>query len=561
MAEFGYYEEVSGFGYYEEVGGFGYYEVLSDQPPVTPVIKKPVVDRMRLSADLPSFKSYLLQVNFDAQTSDILYFSYNHDYPLVFPTFYAPRMLQAPNLTKTVVDGTGFLQNRVSRTFGDIQIKLNDRFDDPLLDKNWEGADFFFMIGPHNSQNFSEYETVYIGMIDTVSVSQQIMTLSVKGAEKIVEEAKAVLDSDRYLGTGKQPDNTDEGPPEFEGLSKIRIHGSVFNFQPTLLDATLNIYHFDAVTPFRDDAEFDARDSGILLTNTGSVTDLHTHMFNPGATGEYVRLINQSYIRLAAPSTNQIVMTFNEVMGNSEPTSLFTQIGVRYLSGEVALGTGDLNPIPGLTTQAGIFLDTGNEPSISQLFDQIARSIGAFWYIDRLNVCRLGRIDPDATPTRTITQVLRDPRPTLTHNAKPIWRVIYNYKFNQRVLAENELADDPNNNDLNLYKPLALLPSQQLESKDQTILDDNPSARTLEINSIILNEPSARVESDRILELGKPERALFAFSVFNELFTYDIVEPLRVQIDNFSFVGSVVSVNEDTRTQQSRITLLGKEEV
>lgn len=564
MAEFGYYEEQSGFGYYEEQSGFGYYQKISDSPPSTGfVINPPVVNSTTGSRHLDSEHSYLLQVNFDKTNTDVGRYSYNHREPYLVPDFFEPIVLTPPTLSRTVVDGTGILQSKAARNLGDIVLKLEGGLQDPLLAKQWGGAQFLLYQGPYGSKNPSSYVLVYIGVVGDTDHTENELTLTIRGSEKIIEDTPALVDGEVFAGTGVQPDGTDEAPPELANIAKPRIVGEVWITRCTLLDGALNIYQFDVEIPV-DQQFWGIRDAGVSLTHLGATADMHNFPFNPGSSG-YVQLADQPYIRLANPPAGPIVFSGDRGPNNNEPTGIFSRIFVKYLGPTphtIVFLPGDIDPIPGQETEAGIFLAAGEIPSVASLFDRIALSIGGFWYIDRLNRCRLGRVDLTSPATRTILpeQVLRDPRPILIPNSRPVWRVNYKFQKNYTVANESDLANDPLNTNLNLFKTIAFQPNRLVQRTSLTVtLDDYPAARELNIDSVINNIASAEIEADRILALGEPGVAILNFNVYDELFTYDIAENIDVSFDGFQFAGAIVGLDENTITNQTRITVLGRE--
>lgn len=563
MPTFRYHETQGGFGYHETQSGFGYHETQSDTlPSGGPVITAPVANRSTGSKHLDSHHSYLLDVAFDPLRNEVRRFSYNHREPHLFTSFYwEPSILTPPSLSRTIVDGTGVLQSRASRSFGDIVLETSG-WDDPLLDLSWIGAIWTFYIGPYGSRFFSAYTRAYIGLIENTQATEHTLTLKLRGAEKIVEETKAVLDSEIFQGTGQQASNIDEGPTEFINVAKIRTFGQIVNFAPINTDPVENTYQFDVDI---QGPEITVRDGGVALLSLGRTIDLFGWTFTPVADdGNYIESSVSSHFRTAIPPAKTLTMSISEAPGSNEPTALFNDIAIRYFSGSpppVEFLFNDIQPIPGQETEAGIFLNRGEVPTVAQLFDQIATSIGAFWYVDRLNRCRLGRVDLAATPIKSISseQVLRDPEPELILNTKPVWKVIYNYAKNYAVLAESDLANDPANPDLNDFKAIATSPNQVLTPTSQGVIDDHPTARELTINSIINNIDSAVVEASRILALGQPGIALLHFSLFDELFVHDLAEPIEVFINDFQFTGAIVGVQENVESQLSRISVLGVE--
>lgn len=227
--------------------------------------------------------------------------------------------------------------------------------------------------------------------------------------------------------------------------------------------------------------------------------------------GEYVATVESSgsYFRLGQSPAGLITADVTE-------GALATDRTVAQLLSRIAQHAGlasedvDAADVAALDAECdyevGVFV--GDDRTALEVMDEVASSIGAYYYFDPTGVLRMGRLtDPAAeTPGLTIIEPISVERVRAADAGRgvPAWKVTVRYAKNWTVQASDlagAVTDDRRAYLAHEYR--------EAVAEDPSIQLWNPAAPALTLETLLLEEADAAAEAARLLALYSARRDTF----------------------------------------------------
>ncbi|AIY65202.1 hypothetical protein [Pseudoalteromonas piratica] len=300
----------------------------------------------------------------------------------------------------------------------------------------------------------TQFMQVFVGVADTVEQSKDKVSIEFK-------DKASALDIPILTSVFTA------GPSEGE-LLPLAL-GQCFNITPKLINAATHTYKFNSVQSSAVNA---VKFNGDLVNPTNYTVDLiaSTITFLVQPVGNITLDINGAVIG------GQYVKTSNQI--------------VNYLIGTRLGYAITFGVLPSYTL--GIYID--NDTTYSDLLDQIAISIGGYWYFSRLGTFVFKQF---SGTTGTANKTLRDDQNIeftrqQRHRLKPIQNLTLGYQKNWTVLANVAARVFDTNPTL----------AQQLSNEQLTVSDSNAvNGLSITTPTLIANKDDAQTELARRLAL------------------------------------------------------------
>lgn len=233
------------------------------------------------------------------------------------------------------------------------------------------------------------------------SVSQ--MTLSIAEVTVGLKDRLYELDSPHqtttFAGTNSLPAGV-EGVDDLKGKVKPLVYGKVYNFGPPQVNTARLIYQASARALQSVEAVYDG---GVALTAGATYADQAAMEATAPAAGEYRVWLAGGMLRLgSSPAYRVTVDCTADTAGNSTAAQLIKTLVLARGWAGADVSSADVTALDALNAAVcGIVVNDSR--GTTAYLDELARSVGASYFVDRLGVLRLQRFD---APTGTASLVL-----------------------------------------------------------------------------------------------------------------------------------------------------------
>ncbi|PCI45955.1 MAG: hypothetical protein COB49_09530 [Alphaproteobacteria bacterium] len=333
-------------------------------------------------------------------------------------------------LGHTLVLGMAIFENDFetagsSRTAGGLQIINGDGGFDDLTGYSWDQRDIKIWTG--DSDDFNDFILRFDGFVSGVTYNEKTLDLTLGDKSNIFD---ALVDFPTYLGTGGT-----EGPVEMTGIVKPFCFGPVFNMEPTLADATNQIYqvHNRAIQAIGG-----VFDQAVALTPDGDTADLGAWAAVPG---KYKTDLSKGLFRLGAKPAGLVTADIqgDNVGGYVSSAGDILQRLLDFIPDSAAV-TVDAAAFTALNLANGSAVSIHARAALNarDLFNVCLRSIGGFWLVDWLGNLTVG-IHDIKTPAGSLTD-RHISSMTRLESPAPIWRLKTTYRPTYRVQSGSEIA-------------------------------------------------------------------------------------------------------------------------
>lgn len=296
-----------------------------------------------------------------------------------------------------------------------------------------------------------------------------------------------------------------------------------------------------------------------------SEADLLDDDLAPNA-GTYKVYLAGGYIRLGSPPAGLVTVDATE--GDTAADRTVAQVFKRILT-LAGYTTGDWNATD-LTTldtaeNAVIGVWVNEETTISDVLDQVAKSIGAAWWVDASGVFRIAQLTlPTTTAELALTAsdiVLNTLDRIRTNDADrgiPIWRVILRYAKNYTVQTTDVAFGVEDARRAVIAKPWL-----EVEASDADIQTLHPLAPELIVETLLAEQADAQAEATRLLALRGTRRDLFEATIAYDASAaaVELMDVVSVTHERFGLSYGkkfrTLSLAPDAKTRQLTVGLWG----
>ncbi len=459
----------------------------------------------------------------------------------------------------------GTTEGRSKVGFGDLVLLNPDGSLDHLLRYAFDGRDVVVRRGKASASLLSEFTDVFVGTMEQAEFSVTRITFKLRDKQAAL---MLPLQSNTYSGDNALPAGLEGTSGDLAGKTKPLPFGIVKNAPAPCVNTARLIYQPKDGTLASVDA---VRDRGIALVNAGtyaSLADLQNDALAPLA-GTYKSYLAGGYVRLGSSPVGAVTFDVTEGATGADRTAaaLFRRV-LQYMGVDLAdIRSSDLTTLDAKNSAPiGIWIDS--DIRASDVLDQIANTVGAWWGVDASGKYRIVRLERPKAPvsaTFTANDIIGPPTRISTADPErgvPAYRVTVRYARNYTV--QSDLAAGVSDADR------AYLAQEYREASavDASVQLQHLLAVALTYDTLFANEADALTEARRRLALRAVQRHRFEIvSDFNtETAAVDIGDTvglghprfglnLEGEDDGLDFI--VLGVDPDARDGRVKFTLWG----
>jgi hypothetical protein len=423
---------------------------------------------------------------------------------------YDARVAQ-PAVMKRTLFGEGTTRGRATVNYGDLELLNEDAGLDELVNLNFDGRAITIRRGPVGGAYPGDFTTDLVGTMQGIEIGMRRVVVKLRDRQA---EMETPLQTTKFAGSGL---GTLEGVAgDLKGKPKPVCYGKVFNISPPCVETAKLIYQVhDAAV-----ASFDAvRDRGVALASGGtyaSTTQLLDNALAPSA-GQYKTYSGSegSFIRLGGTPDGQVTCDVTEGASASDRTAaqVYKRLLTRAGKSSSDWSASDLTT---LDTAANYVIGfwTDQETSYARVFDQVAGSVGAAWFVDRTNVFRIQQLlEATGTPVMVFTdndlvKPFQRVRINDAGGGIPAYQTIVRYRRNYTI-QPTDLAAAVTMANRALYEQ----EWREAKETDTSIQTLHLLAQQVVEDSLLTVEADAQAEATRRQELNGTKHEMLEFTV------------------------------------------------
>ena len=349
----------------------------------------------------------------------------------------------------------------------------------------------------------SGFATVFRGTMESVEATWDKVTIRLRDKQFVL--SRPVLTT-TYAGDNALPDGLEGTADDLKGKVKPRVYGVVANITPTFVN-TSKLTH-----QVSDGAVADITavyDQGLSLTKGADYATSALLQAAAPAAGSYITCFAEGYFRLGSSPAGEITADVTQGAAASDRT-------VAQILKQLALAA-DI-PSPDINAADVTALDTANsavvgiylsgQETFAEAMDQIAASVGAFYYFDSAGALRMGRL---TAPSGTAVSTFHDydtlngfERYPAHDNGIPVWSVTVNHTRNWTVQT-SDIAGAVTA----ARRAYLGLETRSEIATDPSVINKHILAGALVVDTLLTSAADAATEAARLLALYGVHRDLF----------------------------------------------------
>lgn len=386
------------------------------------------------------------------------------------------------------------VSGRAESSYGRLVLENADGALNPLSDYAFDGRPVRVWTGLRGATFPDGFVEVLAAQVKAVRLNRgQALEFTLGPALEALEKLPSEA---RFAGNNVLPDGVEGTADDLKDLLKPVILGIVKNAVPAFVNTVRNVYQV-SLTKAEINAVYTA---GIPLAKKNVRTSISA-LLGPSdvAGGEYdvYEGVDGSYFRLGFTASDAI--TF-DATGDGPTTLAALFSGVATLAGIPLsqVDAGDLAALP--SVNVGFRLGR-KEQKLSRLFDALAASAGAAWWVDRLGGIRIIKLQEPGTPrwhvseTETLTASASLEGPT--GSGVPVKGVDISYAPIEHTQEDGELvAGVPAEDRARLKEPF-----RHVLEEDTAISLRHLGAEVLEVETRLHDLGDAEELAGRLLNL------------------------------------------------------------
>lgn len=320
-------------------------------------------------------------------------------------------------------------------TYGVVQIALVAGEYDSLVDYYWDGRDIFIYRG-EETDAFASMDLIFKGRVRSIQWDRFTLTLNLADYGEVLQKP---IQTTLYAGTGGV-----EGGSDLIGKPKPMCFGTPKNIEPTLVDSAYLVYQFHTRQANGVDVVYD---QAVAMSLSADYPDYATLTAAQVPAGGYSTCNALGMFRLGAnpvgPVTADVtgdadggfVYTAADIMGRIAVDFTDLTVGDTDSAAFTALNTANSSP-------CSIYIGTGDNPSVADVFTQLMVSVGAFWTFTPAGLLTVKQVafgTSAVTLSDTAGPLVLDGVARL-ETPPPFWRRKMGYATSWRVHGANEIA-------------------------------------------------------------------------------------------------------------------------
>jgi hypothetical protein len=478
--------------------------------------------------------------NITTSTNSTLYFSTGNfcSSPASTPanTYFDPRIIDPGTISLNLISDDG-VNADPKLDVGEVIIANIDGAYDYLISPTGDiyaldGRELIISYGDDSATYPSGFTTLFKGTCDGIEVTYDKVIIRARDNAYLLDKP---LLTDTYLGTNVLPNGVEGTANDIKGELKPYMFGYVNNFEVKCCNTSKLIYKVNQGYTLSGEAILGAFDKGVPLTAGSDYTSQLDMEINAPLSGEHRVWPAGGYIRLGSSPAGRVTVT--AIKGTSITTRSAATImnEILAIQGLSALSA-DVTALNALNNrQVGIYID--DDITIKDALNKVARSIGAYFYYDRLGQIRLGRFtDPAytiATPVILQEYDILNIEHVPTSANKPYSKYIFEYHNVETAQTKDDLAGS-----------VPQIEKQKLNKQYKKVTYTVPGVSTnyksnkqLKITTRFISESHCLEELNRIALMFTTPRRCYEVTIHISAFTFDIMQLIFLSHNRFGLNG------------------------
>lgn len=438
-------------------------------------------------------------------------------------THYEPRVVDPGSISRKMTD---LARNspRGEVGYGEIVLangdgELDDLFGDGLVSFRERGVRVLMV---EAGAAYSTAEVMLSAVIAQAELSRDAVSVSIKDASYTLASAHQTT---TFAGTNSLPAGV-EGVADLLGKVKPLLYGKGLKIEPPCVNTSKLIYQISARALQSVDGVYDG---GAALTAGATYADQAAMEATAPSAGQYRAWLAGGMIRLGSSLVYGLTVDATaDTSGNSTAAQLIKTLALArgWSSGDIS--SSDVTALDALNASVcGLWIDDSR--STLDAMDLIAQSVGACYWVDRLGVLRMARLDlPSGTSVETIAPWKFATVAQVTSGQDvPSGTARIKYAHYGRAQSRAELAGSVSDADA------ADLAQEWRVSTYSATPSPNPHKRlqTIERETALTSKSAADTESQRLQELWAAPRRV------HECSGVRLIEDTALTIDLNAVVG------------------------
>ena len=348
-------------------------------------------------------------------------------------TFIMPRLKQPVDIARNITrPGAAF--GRATISFGDLVILNGDGALDGWLEYGFDGQTLVLYRGIQGSVIPSAW-TPYTLTMSHAEFGADTITISVRDRQFELDQP---LQSTKYAGDNALPGGLEGVAADLKGKVKPAGFGEPFNIAPPIVNTARLIYQARHGALAEIVAVYDM---GVALTEETAYTseaELLDDSLQPSA-GAYKVYLAGGYIRLGSKSIGVVTAQVRQGATAADRTAaqIFVQLLARAGLDSSDYEAGDITALDA-ANPAVLGFWTDGDATIGDVATRVAKSVGAWWGVDRAGKFRIKRLviaqPNNGARTFTADHLLRPlARQAANDDRVPVKRLVLRYRENHTI--------------------------------------------------------------------------------------------------------------------------------
>lgn len=369
---------------------------------------------------------------------------------------------------------------------------------------------------------YSTAEVLLVAVIVQAELSRDTVSVSIKDGSYILASAHQTT---VYAGTNSLPAGV-EGVDDIKGKVKPMLYGKGLKIQPPCVNTSKLIYQISARALQSVDGVYDG---GAALTAGATYADQAAMEATAPSAGQYRAWLAGGMIRLGSSLVYGLTVDATaDTSGNSTAAQLIKTVALArgWPSGDISAS--DVAALDTANSSVlGIWVDDSR--TTLDAMDLLAQSVGACYWVDRLGILRMARLDlPSGTSVETIAPWKFSSVAQVTSGQDvPAGTARIKYARYGQAQSRTELAGTVTDADA------ADLAQEWRVSTYSATPSPNPHKRlqTIERDTALTSKANADTESQRLQELWAAPRRV------HECTSVRLIEDNALNLDLNAVVG------------------------
>lgn len=408
-------------------------------------------------------------------------------------------------------------------------------------------------VGREEPQAVSRFQTVYTSLTGSAIFQRDVIILNVRSLSSRLQDR---LQSQTYLGTGGP-----EGSADIAGLTKPTAFGRCLNVPAQIVDPSILIYQLHAGTMNSVTAVYDRGIAIPFHSDFDTYIDLAAATLPPQT---YATCLAAGCIRLSIAPLGVVTA---DIRGDNnggyvdEHANIILKILRNYAGLSLnQIDTASFSILAGLQPNSmGLFIPSGDTPTIEEVIAQIALSCGAVAGQDRSGRYRVFLLDqPSSTPDwefddRTLVDIRPIPLPFDVPWKS--WGVAYQRNWTRQTSTDLATGVGPGRRAF-------------LESEDRFVYAQSADIAQWHVTSggttrmsLFAAKEFAEEEANRLIAFYGRGRSYYEITVKTALFSVEIGQTIRITYNRWNLHSGrnfiVTAIQDDLNTARSVITIYG----